>query len=95
MKYRDNESKVAGRVLWKRLHPPATQPGNDDSAVNTHPGIDALDYFGTWKLFDALTDAAFYGKNRNSALGNTPEQRFMGKWSDGTPVNELRVLEKP
>ena len=55
---------------------------------------DALDHYGTWKLLDALTDAAFYGKNLKYALGNTPEQRYMGKWSDGTPVKELKVLNK-
>jgi pimeloyl-ACP methyl ester carboxylesterase len=53
---------------------------------------DALDYYGTWRLFDALIDAAFYGKNRKYALGNTPEQRHMGTWSDGTPVRELEVM---
>lgn len=57
--------------------------------------INALDYYGTWKLFDALCDAAFSGKNRQYALGNTPQQRFMGVWSDGVPVNELRVTDKP
>ena len=51
--------------------------------------INALDFYGTWKLFDALTDAAFTGKNREYALGNTPQQRFMGVWSDGVPVKEL------
>jgi acetyl esterase/lipase len=56
---------------------------------------DALDFYGTWKLFDALTDAAFYGTNREFALGNTPQQRFMGKWSDGTPVKELEVINHP
>lgn len=55
----------------------------------------ALDYRGTWKLFDALCDAAFYGKNRQFALGNTPEQRFMGHWSDGIPVKELKVVVAP
>ena len=58
-------------------------------------GVDAMDYFGYWKLFDGLTDAAFYGKNREYALGNTPRQRFMGRWSDGTAVKELQVVEKP
>ena len=57
--------------------------------------INALDYYGTWKLFDALTDAAFTGKNREYALGNTPQQRFMGVWSDGVPVKELKVTDKP
>jgi hypothetical protein len=60
------------------------------------PGkVDAIDWYGYWKLFDALCDAAFRGKNRKVALGNTPEQRYMGKWSDGTPVKELVVVADP
>ncbi len=59
------------------------------------PDVNALDYYGLWKLFDGLTDAAFFGKNREYALGNTPQQRFMGKWSDGVPVKELIVQDKP
>ncbi|MEW6380331.1 MAG: alpha/beta hydrolase [bacterium] len=55
----------------------------------------ALDFYGTWKLFDALTDAAFYGKNREYALGNTPQQRYMGTWSDGRPVKEMEVTDTP
>jgi dienelactone hydrolase len=58
------------------------------------PATNALDY-GLWKLFDGLSDAAFFGKNREYALGNTPQQRFMGKWSDGVPVKELVVTDKP
>lgn len=57
--------------------------------------VNALDFYGTWKLFDALCDAAFYGKNREYALGNTTQQRFMGRWSDGVPVKELKVTDKP
>jgi hypothetical protein len=57
--------------------------------------VDALDYCGFWKLFDALIDAAFNGKNRNSALGNTRDQRYMGRWPDGTPVKELLVTDQP
>ena len=57
--------------------------------------VNALDFYGTWKLFDALCDAAFYGKNREYALGTTPQQRFMGLWSDGVPVKELQVTDKP
>ena len=41
------------------------------------------------------TDAAFHGRNRKYALGDTAEQRFMGKWSDGTPVKELVVTKEP
>lgn len=57
--------------------------------------VDAMDYYSTWKLFDALIDYAFYGINKEYCLGNTPEQRFMGFWSDGTPVNELIVTDYP
>jgi acetyl esterase/lipase len=58
------------------------------------PGIDALD-FALWRLFDGLTDAAFYGRNREFALGDTPQQRGMGNWTDGTPVKELTVTQQP
>lgn len=52
---------------------------------------DATD-FDHWRLLDALCDAAFTGKNRDIALGNTPAQRDRGKWSDGRPVKELKVV---
>ena len=55
--------------------------------------VDAWDYYGTWKFFDGLLDAAFYDKNRQYALGNTSQQRFMGIWSDGTPVKEPIVTD--
>jgi hypothetical protein len=57
--------------------------------------VDAMDYYSTWKLFDALTDYAFYGINKDYCLDNTPQQRFMGLWSDGTPVKELIVTDTP
>ncbi|MDB6139658.1 MAG: hypothetical protein JWO94_2730 [Verrucomicrobiaceae bacterium] len=47
---------------------------------------DALDFYGYWKWFDALTDAAFFGTHRDSALGNTTAQKCLGHWSDGRPV---------
>lgn len=59
-------------------------------------GIDSMDWFGTFKLFDAMTDAAFYGgRNRKYAFGDTPEQRFMGYWSDYKPVNGLLSSDRP
>jgi len=57
--------------------------------------IDAQDFYGYWKWFDGLTDAAFFKKNREYALGNTDKQRFMGKWSDGKPVVEPLVTKDP
>ena len=51
----------------------------------------ALDYYGTWKLFDGLADAVFRGVHREYALGNTSQQRYMGEWSDRMPVRELMI----
>jgi acetyl esterase/lipase len=71
-------------------------PMNEQRSQSTRsPVVNALDYYGLWKLFDGLYDAAFYLKNREYALGDTPQQRFMGRWSDGVAVKELRVTDKP
>ncbi|MEO1516424.1 MAG: alpha/beta hydrolase [Bacteroidota bacterium] len=51
----------------------------------------AVDYFGYWKLFDALLSCQRSGEDCNIAFGNSPEQRFMGEWSDGKAVRELEV----
>jgi len=73
----------------------APQSQTTSSGSREYPIVDAMDYYGVWKLFDGLCDAAFYGKNREFALGNTPQQRFMGVWSDGVKVKELIVTDKP
>ncbi|MCX6666391.1 MAG: alpha/beta hydrolase fold domain-containing protein [Euryarchaeota archaeon] len=57
--------------------------------------VNAMDYYSTWKLFDALTDYAFFGTNEEYCLGNTSEQRFMGLWSDDTLVKEMIVTDTP
>lgn len=56
---------------------------------------DALDWYGTWKLFDLLTDCAFWEEGCEAALGGSAAQRSMGVWSDGTPVAEARVTKTP
>ncbi len=53
--------------------------------------LDAVDYYGYWKLFDALIDCTRHNKNCNYAYGNTPEQKNMGKWSDGKAVKKLQI----
>ena len=71
-------------------------PGNPENPRLRGKGeTDALDYYGYWKLFDGLYNAAFYEEFREYALGNMPEQRFMGCWSDGTPIKELIITDKP
>jgi pimeloyl-ACP methyl ester carboxylesterase len=83
---RGNPNRVGGLSAQQN----ASGPSPSES-----PAVNALDFYGTWKLFDGLCDAAFFGKNREYALGNTPQQRFMGKWSDGVPVKELKVTDNP
>lgn len=51
----------------------------------------AMDYYGYWKLFDALLGCARTGENCNIAFGNTIEQRSLGIWSDGTAIKEFKV----
>ena len=82
--------------LRERMQGRQAENGDEpDYTTETAHAIDALDFYGTWKLFDGLSDAVFHGTNREYALGNTPPQRFMGKWSDGTPVKELQVTVTP
>ncbi len=57
--------------------------------------VNAFDWRGFWKWFDALLDAAFYGTNRAFALGDTPQQRDLGQWSDGRDVEEPVVTDAP
>jgi hypothetical protein len=56
---------------------------------------DALDWNGYWKQFDLLIACAFARSRCSDALGNAPLQRSMGSWSDGTPVRELLVTDRP
>jgi dienelactone hydrolase len=59
---------------------------------------DALDYYGVFKIFDALMACAF-GEERGArevALGKgSPAQCFMGRWPDGTPVRPAVVTDTP
>lgn len=57
--------------------------------------LDAVDYYGYWKILDALISCAESGDYCQYALGNTLEQRMMGFWSNGRPVRELEVILPP
>lgn len=53
--------------------------------------INQADFYGFWRLLDALADCNFYGKNCDEAIGGTDAQTFMGYWNDGTPIRPLKV----
>ncbi len=64
--------------------------------------VDALDWYGPWKLLDGLMACAFGGDGEGGAevacavgLGDTAAQRAMGRWDDGRPVAEMRVTDTP
>lgn len=68
-------------------------------ASHTLPTIispdDAFDFFGFWKLGDALATCALDDRNCGAAVGGGPEQRYMGTWSDGVDVRKLGVFDEP
>lgn len=81
------------RRLAKRIVSEIAEDGENYEQWKNEPiCTDALDYYGTWKLLDALCDAAFRGANREFALGGGEKQLGMGAWSDGVPVKPLRRL---
>jgi hypothetical protein len=107
--YDDRETQVEDGGLRapvrERIQPRQAQTNSDGDEESIpfvspmsgalQPQVDALDYYGLWKLFDALCDVAFHGRNRNFALGNTLQKRFMGYWTDGKPVKQLFVTDNP
>jgi hypothetical protein len=60
------------------------------------PYSDALDYFVTWRIADAMTDCAWRGTSCDVA---TPAAGILplGAWSDGTPMIPVTVAidQKP
>ena len=58
----------------------------------TGPEGRALDYYGYWKLGDALEDCSTYATN--CAYLEAPLEEYMGTWSDGVPVHPLSVTNQ-
>jgi pimeloyl-ACP methyl ester carboxylesterase len=69
---------------------PATAPFAGFDGV-----LDVLDWYGTWKLFDALLACSFADQDCSVAFGGSAEQLFMGNWSDGVPVRPLSATDHP
>jgi pimeloyl-ACP methyl ester carboxylesterase len=58
---------------------------------------DALDYYGIYRIFDALTTYTFDNDTsaKAFALGQGKQIRFMGTWPNGKPVTELTATSNP
>ena len=55
--------------------------------------VNALDWYGPWKLLDGLMACAFDGELCERAIGGTSFQEFMGRWSDDTAVTSALVAD--
>jgi pimeloyl-ACP methyl ester carboxylesterase len=59
-------------------------------------GLDVLDFFVTFKLSVGALRCAWKGVDCEYALGHgSPEQLYMGEWSDGQPVKPMERIENP
>jgi hypothetical protein len=60
--------------------------------------VDALDYYGVYRYFDALADYTFTGSEEAKCIAfghGSAKQRFMGLWPDSTPVREALIDVEP
>jgi hypothetical protein len=76
-------------------YPDLVSDHNAPAELSGTSSVDALDWYGFWKLGDALRDCGFLGTSCATALGNTAAQRNMGTWSDGVAVAQLQVTTSP
>ena len=67
------------------------------AATKTTPaaGVDAYDWGFCWRSFDALRACAVSHVDCQYALGNAPQNRYIGTWSDGVPIIGLKVQPQP
>ncbi|HNV72170.1 MAG TPA: hypothetical protein PKO06_20855, partial [Candidatus Ozemobacteraceae bacterium] len=81
------------RRRWEFLHA-AFHKGPHTRPVRGR-GIDAMDYNGTWRLFDAMCQVIWNQGDRQEVFDNTEQQRNMGFWSDGIPIRGLLSSDRP
>lgn len=77
--------------IAKRAKEKLAEKGLDLDDATKEPAVtDALDYYGTWRLFDLLCKAAFESRKSDASKPDWRAPLSMGKWSDGTPVKPLK-----
>ena len=54
--------------------------------------LNEVDFNCYWKFADALIGCTRDDCYREVAFGNTPDQRWLGQWSDGKPMRELEIF---
>jgi dienelactone hydrolase len=72
---------------------PVTLSGQAEYAAS--PSLNQLDFYGFWKVADALLDSFVTGKSPGLVFGDgTPAQLYLGAWPDGTGFKPMH-LENP
>ena len=72
--------------------PPLSAP-HGVCAAHARTAADAYDWNFCWKVWDALRSCAYDGSDCRYALGNTPQHRSNGRWSDGVPIAPLKIQD--
>ena len=54
--------------------------------------LNEVDFNCYWKFADALIESTRNGCYSEMAFGNTPDQRWLGSWSNGKAIRELEVV---
>jgi acetyl esterase/lipase len=89
----DGAPQVPGkRYLWMRsdAHGVPALAATHFEPSELHPYTDALDYFVSWRIADAMTDCAWRGTSCTVAAPAEPALA-LGTWSDGTPMVPVDV----
>ena len=60
---------------------------------NNPSSVNALDFFGSWKLVTSLLDCAFFSTNCEYCLSDSDSIAFMGKWSNSVPVAPITIMD--
>jgi hypothetical protein len=81
-----------GRPALQAIHGVCAGPGAPDTTPGIgHYPVDAYDWGFCWRSFDALRACALYGTDCRYALGDTPQNRYVGAWGDGVPIIALKI----
>jgi hypothetical protein len=84
----NDDENGAGRLVASHLsdgwHPLLELPGLE---------LNAIDWYGYWKPTEAALDYAFDAGSGEAVLGGGDEARFMGLWSDGSPVAPMSTAD--
>jgi len=54
--------------------------------------LNEVDFNCFWKLGDAMMDYTRNGCSEEICFGNTPQQRYLGKWQSGEYIRELEIV---